>query len=176
MLRTDRENSDLLKDQSNKLAKSSQLTAQLVLSCKDFSAFFTSKASSLERERKVTADKLVTQKSTQEKQSAQPAQTVPKNNAHWSTFKLYDQEDIAKTLLSLKPNNHYNDPLPAKCWPTVNLMVIPSWTKIINASLSQGSFPDCLKTGQAIPLLKKPTEKPSDPNNFRPVINIPLLA
>lgn len=101
---------------------------------------------------------------------------MPKNKAQWSTFKLYDQYDISKILLSLKPNSHYNDPLPSKCWPACNLLVTALWTKIINESLTQGSIPDCLKTGQVTPLIKKPTENPSDANNFRPVTTIPLLA
>lgn len=49
-----------------------------------------------------------------------PVLEKPKNNVGWSEFKPICDLDIAKIILIIKPNNHYNDPLPAKCWSSIN--------------------------------------------------------
>ena len=57
--------------------------------------------------------------------------------------------------------------LPILCHPMVN---------IINASLASGVVPSSLKMAAVIPTLKKPGSDPDDPNNYRPISNLPFLS
>ena len=50
--------------------------------------------------------------------------------------------------------------------------LLPILTKIINLSLSSGSFPDHLKEACVRPLLKKPSLDPENLANYRPISNL----
>jgi len=45
---------------------------------------------------------------------------------------------------------------------------------LINESIDQGIFPDCLKQANLIPIFKK--GDPTDPNNYRPIALLPVLS
>lgn len=102
--------------------------------------------------------------------------TAAKNNASWNTFVLIPEQEILNTLLAINPSNHFSDLLPPSLFKLIQSSILPLWTKIINASLSQGSIPDCLKIGQITPILKKPDAIASDLNNYRPISNLPTLT
>lgn len=60
--------------------------------------------------------------------------------------------------------------------PAVLQAVTPHLTSIINASMSEGIMPLCLKSAQVTPILKKDGLDTKDHNNFRPVSNLPFLG
>ncbi|KAK5884206.1 hypothetical protein CesoFtcFv8_018051 [Champsocephalus esox] len=49
-------------------------------------------------------------------------------------------------------------------------------TTAINSSLSSGTVPPSLKIAAITPILKKPGLNPDNPNNFRPISNLPFLS
>jgi hypothetical protein len=53
--------------------------------------------------------------------------------------------------------------------------LVPTITKIVNLSLSTGTFPAGMKHAMVTPLLKKPTLDARDLGNYRPVSNLSLF-
>ncbi|CAM4727630.1 unnamed protein product [Leuciscus chuanchicus] len=81
--------------------------------------------------------------------------------------------------------NHFNkihlttcplDPIPSAlvkhCLPCLTPLIMV----IINSSLTSGTVPSSLKVAAITPILKKPGLDPDNPNNFRPISNLPFLS
>ncbi|XDV49973.1 hypothetical protein PO909_019111 [Leuciscus waleckii] len=81
--------------------------------------------------------------------------------------------------------NHFNkihlttcplDPIPSAlvkhCLPCLSPLIMV----IINSSLTSGTVPSSLKVAAITPILKKPGLDPDNPNNFRPISNLPFLS
>ena len=64
------------------------------------------------------------------------------------------------------------DPVPTFLLKKVLCPLVPTITKIVNLSLSTGTFPVGMKHAMVTPLLKKPTLDASDLGNYRPVSNL----
>ena len=68
------------------------------------------------------------------------------------------------------------DPLPTSVLQPCFQSLAPSYTHIINMSLSQGKVPASLKEAIVIPLLKKQSLDPDVLSNYRHVSNLPQLS
>ena len=53
---------------------------------------------------------------------------------------------------------------------------LPTITKIVNLSLSNGVMPDALKTAELLPSLKKPDPDYKQFSNFRPISNLTMIS
>ena len=93
-----------------------------------------------------------------------------------SAFTPITIADLLKTLSALKSSTSPLDPLPSDMVKTCSTTIAPLITDIINSSLTSGTVPKPLKIAAITPLLKKPGTDPDDPNNFRPISNLPLLS
>lgn len=159
---------ELIKSQANSHPTLSSPGQGSLPNYEEFADFFTDKAIKIETELRSALDHL----------SISPLKTLhfpgldftgpaqpylPKNNASWSLFQTLDEGTIRKMLSTLKPSNHYNNPLPSNLFLEVRSSLLTLWTTIVNASLRQGAIPDCLKSGQVTPILKKPS---ADPTTF----------
>ncbi len=91
-------------------------------------------------------------------------------------FRQLTTDDVRK-LISSSPNKSCClDPIPTVLLKRFIDFFVPPITTILNLSLSSGTFPSTLKHSSISPLLKKPNLDPNDPNNYRPVSNLPFLS
>ena len=67
-------------------------------------------------------------------------------------------------------------PIPTNLLKTCIDCLLPSVTKIINASIETSLFPPQFKTASVAPVLKKPTLDKDELSNYRPVSNLPYLG
>ena len=77
-----------------------------------------------------------------------------------------------------KTNNKFChlDPLPTTLLKSVLDCLLPSVTKLVNASIQSSTFPTEWKTATVTPLLKKPSADPEDKKNYRPVSNLSYVS
>jgi len=68
------------------------------------------------------------------------------------------------------------DPIPTPLLKSCLGPLLGAVTKIVNASVLKGIFPDSLKHVLVRPSLKKPNLDPENLKNYRPVSNIPTLS
>ena len=68
------------------------------------------------------------------------------------------------------------DPIPTRLLKScIDSLLLPI-TKLINLSLSSGTFPVAFKFARVTPLLKKPSLGKEDLKNYRPVSNLSLIS
>ena len=79
-------------------------------------------------------------------------------------------------LISSKVESCDLDPVPAPVLKPCLSVLTPVITEIVNRSLTTGYIPECLKTAQIRPLLKKSNLDPENFKNFRPVSNLPFIS
>jgi hypothetical protein len=60
--------------------------------------------------------------------------------------------------------------------PTVLTLLLPYITKLVNVSLAEGCMPQCLKTANVTPLLKKEGLDINNLKNYRPVSNLAFFG
>lgn len=96
--------------------------------------------------------------------------------ASQKTFLLYPytQMELYELLQNkLKNKSSYGfDDIPAFLLKKVVFFIISPLTYLVNLSFSNGNFPDCLKTGRVVPILKR--GDPKQVGNYRP-ITIPSI-
>ena len=68
------------------------------------------------------------------------------------------------------------DPVPTFLLKKVLCPLVLTINKIVNLSLSTGTFPAGMKHAMVTPLLKNPTLDASDLGNYRPVSNLSFLS
>ena len=134
--------------------------------CNTFALFFHSKIQSIHNQ--LASSSAITP-------DLEPALPPPPNH-QLSAFSPITTADISKTISSLKSSTSPLDPLPSDLVKTCSTSLTPLITDIINSSLTSGTVPKPLKLAAVTPLLKKPGLDPDDPNNFRPISNLPLLS
>ena len=76
----------------------------------------------------------------------------------------------------LKPSGSPVDNVPPRLLKEVFLTVGPSFTAVINSSLTSGEVPGHFKHAVVQPLLKKPGLDSTVLANFRPISNLPFLS
>ena len=93
-----------------------------------------------------------------------------------SQFSPVSPTDLSDLLTGMKTATCTLDPIPSSfvkaCLPTLSSLI----TTAINSSLSSGTVPPSLKIAAITPILKKPGLNPDNPNNFRPISNLPFLS
>ena len=103
-----------------------------------------------------------------------PAACPPQH--HLSCFAPLDNAQVTDLVSTAKPSSCHLDPMPSTlvkaCLPTLCNTI----TTIINTSLQSRVVPTTFKTAAVIPTLKKPGLDPDDPNNYRPISNLPFLC
>ncbi len=101
-----------------------------------------------------------------------PSSTPPA----FTSFRLATDSEIQKLILDSPNKQSQLDPLPTwllkQCLP----ILLPVITKIVNLSLSTGSFPSSFKHSLVTPLLKKPSLDKDNLNNYRPISNLSFLS
>ena len=93
----------------------------------------------------------------------------PPDVPNFSCFKQVSQEEIRKIIMKSFTKSCLLDP-----WPTFLVkecidILLPSITKLVNCSLSEGVVPDEFKKAIVTPLIKKSSLPPNDLKNYRPV-------
>ena len=92
-------------------------------------------------------------------------------------FTLISESNMAKIIKNSSNASCTADPVPTKLVKTSLLeQLLPVICKIVNLSLSSGTFPDTYKTALVKPLLKKITLDPDCLKNFRPVSNLAFVS
>ena len=116
-------------------------------------------------------------KSTIAAQTISPHYPSPsKPPCNLSGFTPTTEEEVSKLLLSL-PNKQCDlDPIPTSLLKQCATVLTPIITRIINLSLTTGTFLSSFKNSFVTPLLKKPGLDREDLNNYRPISNLSLLS
>ena len=93
-----------------------------------------------------------------------------------SSFRVVDATEI-KCLLSRIPAKHcLLDPVPTWLVKRVATELAPVLSRMCNASLRSGIFPDSHKDAVVFPRLKKPSLDPDDVNSYRPISNLSFVS
>ena len=100
----------------------------------------------------------------------------PPDVPNFSCFKQISQEEIRKFIMKSPSKSCLLDP-----WPTfvVNECIdipLPSITRLVNCSLSEGVVPDEFKKAIVTPLIKKSSLPPDDLKNYRPVSGLGFIS
>ena len=119
-------------------------------------------------------------------QSTPPSSTPPHSGAHtptacplqccFSSFTTLDSDRVLDLVSKAKTSSSKLDPMPTTLVKTCLPVICPSIAAIINCSLDSGLVPSGFKKAAVIPTLKKPGLDPDDPNNYRPISNLPFLV
>ena len=92
------------------------------------------------------------------------------------SFNGTNEAEVSQTIRSMATKSCGLDPLPTWLLKECLSVLLPFITKVVNLSLSSGSFPVELKQALVCPLLKKPTLEKDEYKNHRPVSNLPFLS
>ena len=100
----------------------------------------------------------------------------PPDVPNFSCFKQVSQEEIRKIIMKSPTKSCLLDP-----WPTFLVkecvdILLPSITRLVNCSLSEGVVPDEFKKAIVTPLIKKSSLPPNDLKNYRPVSGLGFIS
>ena len=100
----------------------------------------------------------------------------PPDVPNFSCFKQVSQEEIRKIIMKSPSKSCLLDP-----WPTFLVkecidILLPSITRLVNCSLSEGVVPDEFKKAIVTPLIKKSSLPPNDLKNYRPVSGLGFIS
>ncbi len=93
-----------------------------------------------------------------------------------SEFCEVTEDELLKIIMNCPTKSCALDPMPTWLLKQHIPTVIPSLTKIVNTSITTGSFPSSLGTASITPILKKSTLDKNQLKNYRPVSNIRFLG
>uniref|UniRef100_A0AAR2K341 Reverse transcriptase domain-containing protein n=1 Tax=Pygocentrus nattereri TaxID=42514 RepID=A0AAR2K341_PYGNA len=93
-----------------------------------------------------------------------------------SNFSTVNESFVGELIMKSRATTCQLDPIPTQWVKSCLPAICPLITKVINASLTAGLVPPCLKLAAVTPVLKKPGLDPENFANFRPISNLPLLA
>ena len=91
-------------------------------------------------------------------------------------FTQVTTEDVAKLMKSSPKKSCPLDPIPALVLYECLDEVVPFITRIINLSITSGTFPSALKQALIFPLLKKSSLDSENLTNYRPVSNLAFIS
>ena len=93
-----------------------------------------------------------------------------------AAFRPLISEDVRKLVVASPNKSCCLDPIPTTLLKLFIDHLLTPITAILNLSLSTGTFPAAFKHAAVSPLLKKPNLDPDNPENYRPVSNLPFLS
>ena len=93
-----------------------------------------------------------------------------------SDFQPLESEDIADIIRQFPSKSCSLDTIPSWLVKRNLDILLPPITKIVNASLSTGTFPSALKESIITPVIKKSNADRNSLKNYRPVANLPFLS
>ena len=93
-----------------------------------------------------------------------------------SGFRPASEEEVGK-IISTSPDKQCGlDPVPTALVKQCLPILLPVITKIVNLSLSSGTFPESLKHSVITPHLKKPSLNKDNLGNYRPISNLSFIS
>ena len=98
---------------------------------------------------------------------------APSDLPEFNFFKIVSDEEIHKAIMKSPTKSCFLDP-----WPTflVKACLLPSITKLINCSLSEGVVPADFKRAVVTPLIKKASLPPDNFKNYQPVSGLCFIS
>lgn len=93
----------------------------------------------------------------------------------FQTFQPVSADIVHKLIVQSPTKSCQLDPIPTRILKSIPHLT-PIITKIINASMANGEFPDQLKQSLVCPSLKKPSLDPNCLSNYRPIANLSFLS
>jgi len=93
-----------------------------------------------------------------------------------SSFSQVSVDYVSRLISSASNKSCDLDPMPTELIKMGAQHIAPVITRIINLSLSQGTFPSELKTAVVRPSLKKPRLDAEELANYRPIANLPFIS
>ena len=93
-----------------------------------------------------------------------------------SSFTPVSEEELLKILKSSPSKSCDLDPIPTSLVKECADILITPITKIVNYSITEGSFPNCFKMAYVTPLQKKPSLDRNILKNYRPVSNLSFIS
>jgi hypothetical protein len=109
--------------------------------------------------------------------STDPMDVKPNYNPPiFDKFMLISEQELREIVLNSPCKSCSLDP-----WPTFLIkenidIILPSLTKLVNMSLSQGIFPPCFKNAVVTPLIKKRSLDKDDLKNYRPISGLSFIS
>ena len=94
----------------------------------------------------------------------------------FNTFKPVTEDDVRKCINESPTKSCLLDPLPTFLLRDCLDILLPSIIKLVNYSLSDGSFPSAFKRAVVTPLIKKASLPKNDLKNYRPVSGLCFLS
>ena len=91
-------------------------------------------------------------------------------------FRLVTADEVLEVIKSAPVTCCMLDPLPISAFTNCIEDLLPVITKIVNCSLSKGTFPSRLKEACVHPLLKKQHLDSEDLSNYRPISNLRYVS
>ena len=85
-------------------------------------------------------------------------------------------EEVLKFIQETNNKCCHLDPIPTTLLKSIVDCILPSLTRMVNASIRSSTFPTEWKTATVTPLIKKPDSDPEDMKNFRPVSNLSYIS
>ena len=95
------------------------------------------------------------------------------------SFRAFNEltEERVKTFIQAAPNKSCDlDPLPTNWLKECIDLFSPSLTKLFNLSLTNSTVPQKFKVAHITPIVKKSGLDPDQPENYRPISNLPFLS
>ena len=83
-------------------------------------------------------------------------------------------KEVENLIMSLKNKQCYIDSIPIFIYKKLARIIAPIIVDIFNCSISEGNFPNILKTARVIPLFKSKNSQLTE--NFRPISLLPLMS
>ena len=134
----------------------------------DFSSFFKQKIDNIQHELFNTDNLNHNDRLILDSDASSSLSSVPL----LSEFTPVSDEETERIIFSLANKSSCLDPWPTSFVREYIHIVLPLITRIVNASLEKGTFPDCLKRAIVYPLLKKASLETNELGNYRPVSNL----
>lgn len=101
---------------------------------------------------------------------------VQDSSSDLNQFCPLTDSDVLKLVNSQNKTSCSLDPFNISKVPEILPLLIPIFTKIINACFTLGVFPSSEKIALVRPLLKKSSLDPNDLKNYRPISNLTFLS
>ena len=101
---------------------------------------------------------------------------VPISEPSFSSFEPATLDEIVKLLDNINDKSCALDPIPSWLVKKLSCTFAPIFQRIVNVSLTTGSFPTPVKTAIITPLLKKQGLDAECLANYRPVSSLPFLS